>query len=63
MVMSKFTHGSFDDNIPGCVRLDCDTFAKCIIDLHGNESQRTAMQKAGNDYISETKVLVGDHQT
>jgi hypothetical protein len=54
VVMSKFTYDSFGNDIPGCVGIDNESFAKCIIDTFNNDTQWATIQKKGTTYIRET---------
>jgi len=54
VVMSKLTYDSFGNDIPGCVGIDNEAFATCIIDIHKNDTQWATIQKEGITFIRGT---------
>ncbi len=48
---SKFTFDSFGGKMPDCVEPGNEAFARCIVDLHGDQLQWMAMQKDDIVYI------------
>ena len=53
VVMSTFTKESFGE-IPGCIGSDNKSFAKCVIDVHGDEQQWEALRNEGLSFIQRT---------
>ena len=53
LVMSTFTKESFGE-IPGCIGSDNKSFAKCVIDVHGDEKQWELLSSEGISFIERT---------